>query len=250
MIPPSLHVYDITADLFEKAVQRILELGVEAIEARGEFHLALSGGSTPRALYRCLGAPAMQRRLDWQRVHLWFGDERCVPPDHADSNYRMAREALIDHIPIDPGNVHRMEGELSPEEGAQRYEEALAILPRNAAGDPVFDLILLGLGPDGHIASLFPGSPALSVHDRSVTSLHVARMDSWRLTLTLPVLNNARHLMVVVSGEKKADVLRHLFYASPDARPLPAQQLEPTAGCLEWYIDHDAARYLHSETVP
>src|SRR5512143_3276393 len=124
---PMLHIHDNAAALFEATAKRIIELGNEAITQRGVFHLALSGGSTPRALYRCLGAPPMRQQLDWGRVHLWFSDERCVPPDHADSNYRMALEALHDRLPIDTQQFHRMEGELVPEVAAQRYCDALAV---------------------------------------------------------------------------------------------------------------------------
>lgn len=247
---PGLHIHDNSAALFEGAVRRIVELGNEAIAARGTFHLALAGGATPRTLYRCLGAPPIQRQLDWSRVQLWFGDERCVPPDHADSNYRMAREVLIERLSLAAAQVHRMEGELQPEEAAARYGLALGALPHDDSTMPIFDLVLLGLGPDGHIASLFPNTPALQVHDRAVTALHMTHLGGWRLTLTLPVLNRARHLLVLVSGTKKADVVRHIFCAPPAAQPLPAQRLKPLAGTLEWYLDSDAARYIHHESAP
>ena len=241
---PALHIHDNPAVLFEATARRIIELGNEAITQRGAFHIALAGGNTPRALYRCLGAPPIRQQLDWTRVHLWFSDERCVPPDHADSNYHMAIEALLERLPIEPDQFHRMEGELVPEIAAQRYSNALNALPHNGDDVPIFDLILLGLGADGHIASLFPDTPALETFQSPVVALHTARLQSWRLTLTLPVLNHARHLLLVVSGEKKADVLRHIFSETPEARPLPVQLLKPAEGALEWYIDRDAARYL------
>ncbi len=240
----SLHIHDNAASLFEATAKRIVELGNEAIEQRGEFHIALSGGNTPRALYRCLSAPPLRQKLDWSRVHLWFSDERCVPPDHVDSNYRMAIEALLNRVPIDLSQFHRMEGELVPEVAAQRYGDALSQLPCDTDGTPLFDLILLGLGADGHIASLFPDTSALEVTSLPVVALHATRLQSWRLTLTFPVLNHARHLLLVVSGDKKADVLRHIFSTPATARPLPIQLLHPAEGALEWYIDRDAARYL------
>jgi len=243
-MPSALHIHDNAAALFEATAKRIVELGNEAITQRGEFHIALSGGNTPRALYRCLGAPPMREKLDWSRVHLWFSDERCVPPEHADSNYRMAIEALLNRLPVDIGQFHRMEGELTPEVAAQRYGNALSLLPHDSDGTPRFDLVLLGLGADGHIASLFPDTSALEVTTMPVVALHATLLQSWRLTLTFPVLNHARHLLILVSGEKKADVLRHIFCMPTGARPLPVQLLKPAEGALEWYIDRDAARYL------
>ncbi|HEY0635503.1 MAG TPA: 6-phosphogluconolactonase [Gammaproteobacteria bacterium] len=240
---PELHIHDSAGALFEAAARRIIELGNEAIEQRGEFNLALAGGQTPRALYRCLGAPALQPRLDWTRLQFWFGDERCVPPDHPDSNYRMARETLLEQLPLDSRQFHRMEGELEPELAARRYRDAMTQLPRDGDGLPIFDLILLGLGADGHIASLFPDTPASQLQEFTVAALHSPLHRHWRLSLTLPVINRARHLLLVVSGEKKADILRHIFNRPPGARPLPVQLLEPR-GTLEWYIDRDAALLL------
>lgn len=243
-MPAVLHIHDNPASLFEATARRIVELGNEAIAQRGAFHIALAGGNTPRALYRCLGAPPLRPLLDWSRVHLWFSDERCVPPDHADSNYRMAVEAMLNRLPVELEQFHRMEGELVPEVAAQRYRDALAVLPHDSEDIPVFDLILLGLGADGHIASLFPETPALETYHTPVVALHATRLQSWRITLTLPVLNHARHVLMIVSGEKKADVLRHIFHVQPEAVPLPVQLLKPAEGVLEWYIDRDAARYL------
>ncbi|HEY0721743.1 MAG TPA: 6-phosphogluconolactonase [Gammaproteobacteria bacterium] len=240
---PILHIHASAVTLFEAAAKRVIELGNEAIAQRGVFHLALAGGQTPRALYRCLGAPPMRQQLKWRGVQLWFGDERCVPPDHPDSNYRMAREELLERLPLEPGQFHRMEGELEPELAAQRYREALTHLPQ-VGGLPIFDLILLGLGADGHIASLFPDTPARQREEFTVTPLHSSLHRYWRLTLTLPVLNRARHLLLLVSGEKKADIVRHIFAAPAAARPLPAQLLQPAAGALEWYLDRDAALLL------
>lgn len=247
---PGLHIHASSAALFEGVTRRIIEIGNEALAARGEFHLALAGGATPRTLYRCLATPPMQQRLDWSRVHLWFGDERCVPPDDAQSNYRMVRESLMERLPLPPGQIHRMEGERAPQEAAQRYTDAMTILPRNGGSVPIFDLILLGLGPDGHIASLFPNTSALQTLDRPVTALHVPQLESWRLTLTLPVLNCARHLLVMVSGAKKADVIRHIFCAPRSAELLPVQLLKPEPEALEWYLDQEAARYIHCELTP
>lgn len=241
---PRLLIHANAAALFEAAAKRIAELGNEAIAQRGEFHLALAGGKTPRALYRCLGAPPMRQRLDWSRVHLWFGDERCVPPDHPDSNYGMAVE-MLERLPLESHQFHRMEGELEPQLAARRYRDALAQLPRDADNIPIFDLILLGLGADGHIASLFPDTEALQVTQLTVIALHSPLHHNWRLSLSLPVLNRARHLLLVASGDKKADILRHIFCAPPAAaRPLPVQLLNPAPGALEWYLDREAARFL------
>ncbi len=236
-----LHTLPNQAALYRAAAERLLALGTAAIAAHGAFHLALAGGATPQGLYTLLGTDELAGRLDWTRVHLYFGDERCVPPDHHDSNYRMVRESLLDRLPVAP-QLHRINGELAPEQAAADYA---ALLHRQlpAAG---FDLILLGLGPDGHIASLFPGSDTLNQRKQTVTADYVPKLDSWRITLTLPVLNHARHLMLLVSGAHKADVVRHVMRNIAHANPLPVEMLRPQ-GVLEWFVDADAARYLEHQ---
>ena len=238
---PVLHTLPNQAALYRAAAERLLALGTAAIAEHGAFHLALAGGATPQGLYTLLSTDELAGRLDWAQVHLYFGDERCVPPDHHDSNYRMVRESLFDRLPVAP-QLHRISGELTPEQAAADYA---ALLRRQlpAAG---FDLILLGLGPDGHIASLFPGSDTLHQQRQTVVADYVPKLDSWRITLTLPVLNRARHLLLLVSGAHKADVLRHVLRNISHANPLPVEMLRPR-GSLEWFIDAPAARHIERQ---
>ncbi len=233
-------------DLSREAAARFQRLVVESIAAAGRFSVALSGGSTPRALYRLLGEPPFHEVIDWPRVHLFWGDERFVPADHPDSNYRLARETFISKAPIPSGNVRPMPTEGGdPEAAAAQYEETLRRFFASPEGDaPRFDLVLLGLGPDGHTASLFPGSPALDEGRRLVVATYVPKLDAWRLTLTPPVLRGARHVMFLVSGPDKASVLRAVLEGPYDPRRLPAQLVRPERGELTWLVDEAAAALL------
>ena len=239
--PDPTRLTSTAADLF-------VDVAREAIETRGRADIALSGGSTPRSLYQLLATPDFASRSDWAHVHLWFGDERCVGPDDPQSNYHMAREALISHVAIPPENVHRMEGELPPTEAAQRYEEALratfdlvpGVLPR-------LDLIWLGLGPDGHTASLFPDTAALKVEDRLVTANHVPQLNTDRITLTFPVINAAAVIAFLVAGEDKAARVAQVIESdrSDPTTLLPSQRIAPLEGRLLWLLDMAAAGQLH-----
>ena len=199
----------------------------------------LAGGSTPKAAYEIL-ARDFAEEIDWGRTHVFFGDERTVPPDHEDSNYRMARLALIDHVPV--GSVHRMRGELPPDEAAASYEGELKAF----FGDedpPRFDLILLGLGEDGHTASLFPETSALEVADRLVVANPVLKLDTTRITLTAPVLNAARAVRFLVAGGGKAEALKEVLEGDADPRAYPARLVQPPGGPA-WMVDREAARLL------
>jgi 6-phosphogluconolactonase len=235
---PPLHILPDQPALFRAAAERLLEIAAQAIAERGAFHLALAGGATPQGLYALLASPELAGRLDWPRVQLYFGDERGVSPEHPDSNYRMVRENLLDPLPATP-QVHRISGEQPPEQAAADY----AALLRKRLPAEGFDLVLLGLGPDGHVASLFPGSDALNQRKQQVIADYVPKLDSWRITLTLPALNKARHVILLVSGAHKADVLRHVLRNIGHASPLPVEMLHP-AGELEWFVDADAARHI------
>lgn len=227
--------------LMADAALRVATLGEYAIARHGRFRWALSGGTTPRKLYALLARPPLVRRIDWSRVEFFWGDERCVPPDHADSNYRTAREALLDLVQPDPAHIHRVRGEDAPESAAASYEAELRRafeLPEGSA-PPSFDLIMLGMGADGHTASLFPGSPLLEETRRWVAADHN------RVTLTLPVLNAAAHVLFVVSGADKAQRLAEVL-AGPDSG-LPAQRVRPSHGKLEWAVDGAAAEILSPE---
>jgi 6-phosphogluconolactonase len=202
--------------------------------------VALSGGSTPRTTYALLASDEFAARVDWPRVRVFWGDERCVPPDHPDSNYRMAREALLDKVPIPTENVHRMRGELPPDQAATAYQAELeAVL--GASGR--FDLILLGMGADGHTASLFPGTAALEERERTVVAVYVKRLRAWRVTLTLPVINAGRHVLFLVSGTAKAPTLARIRAGEL----LSAGLVQPDQGQLTWLVDMAAAGQLKGQ---
>lgn len=222
------------ASLIRAAAEQFIGVARSAIAKRGVFYVALAGGSTPKGLYQMLATSPYATQLDWARVHLFFGDERCVLPTHDDSNFKMASEAMIDAISIPTANVHRMPTELEPEQVASHYAATMADV---MGGEPL-DLVLLGLGPDGHIASLFPGTPALDVTKTTTTALYVEKFDSWRVTMTYPVINNARQVIVFIAGEAKAAIVKDI---NTDAvSDLPIQRLAPT-GDYYWYMDIAAA---------
>jgi len=227
------------ADLFALAAQ-------EAAAARGRFAVALSGGETPRALYRLLARQQFSQKIPWRRLQLYWGDERCVPPDDAASNYGMAREAFLKHVPIADAGVHRVRGEEGPDAAALAYEKelrALAALERPRSELPVFDLVLLGLGGDGHTASLFPHGDALAVEERFAVATQ-APDGAPRVTVTYPVINAARRVWFLVSGAAKAGMVAEVLEGLrvPDA--VPAQGVRPVHGQLTWFLDEAAAAEL------
>ena len=236
----NLLVYATPEELAEAAARDFAARAREAIDERGRFAVTLAGGSTPKATYEVL-ARDYADRLDWSRVHVFFGDERTVPPEHEDSNYRMAREALLSNV--DAGSVHRMRCELPPEEAAAAYEEELREF-FGANGVPKFDLILCGLGEDGHTLSLFPETAALDVTDRWVVANPVLKLGTTRLTLAIPILNASRAVTVLVAGEGKADALEEILEGDADPRAYPAKLARPESGDLTWMVDRAAARSL------
>jgi 6-phosphogluconolactonase len=228
-------------DLAQQAAAEFVRLAELSLRDKGRFAVALSGGSTPRALYSLLATPEFNRQISWPQVHLFWGDERCVPQDHADSNYRMVRAALLAKIEIPPGNVHRMAGEKEPRLAAVEYEDELKNFFQTAPGAfPRFDLILLGLGEDGHTASLFPESDALQEAKRFVTANYVAKLNAHRLTLTFPVLNHGAVVLFLVAGASKAPVVEEVLRDDEQAARFPAVQVQPIDGRLIWLVTEDA----------
>jgi 6-phosphogluconolactonase len=214
-----------------------------AVKRAGTFFVALSGGSTPELMYRELAGSEYRKQVPWEQGEYFWSDERCVPPDHADSNFGLAECALLSKVPIPPERIHRMRGELEPEHAAAEYEEELRRAFRVAAPEvPRFDLLLLGLGDDGHIASLFPGSPALDETKRLAAANYVKKFNGYRLTLTLPVINAARNVVFLVSGEKKAPALRRVMRGG--GASVPAERVRPSVGKLIWFVDEAAAALL------
>lgn len=223
------------------------ECARRAVAARGRFAVALSGGSTPRALFQRLAEPPRRDEIPWARVEVFWADERCVPPDHPDSNYGMARAALLDPIGVPAERVHRVPGEApDPAAAAAACEAEIARALGGTPGGPppVLDLVLLGMGADGHTASLFPGTAALAERRRWVMANFVPRLAAHRITLTYPILNRAAHVLFLVAGADKAEVLREALEGPPEPERLPAQGVRPDAGELVWLVDRAAARRL------
>lgn len=209
--------------------------------ARGTkiFAIGLSGGSTPRALYETMAR--RQSELDWKAIHLFWGDERCVPPDHPDSNYRMAYESLIQHVPIPTENVHRIRGEDDPQAAAEAYETEL----RAFLGEyPRFSLLLLGLGDDGHTASLFPGTAAIHESQKRVIAHYVEKLNAWRITLTPAAINAPHDVMFLVVGSSKASALKQVLEGEKQPDVYPAQIVNPFLGRVYWFVDVSAASLL------
>ena len=219
----------------------LVTAAAQAIAARGRFLLVLSGGSTPKALFELLATPPYAGRIDWTRTHVFWGDERCVPPDDRSSNYRMAREALLDKVPISPEAIHRMRGEDPPQQAAAAYEADLRAL--FGGGAPRFDVVLLGMGDNGHTASLFPHLTAVRETSRWVVAEYVGEVKMWRITMTPPLLNAAARVLFLVVGADKAAMLKRVLEGPRDIDALPAQVIAP-AGALTWLVDQSAASML------
>ncbi len=242
-----VRVFPDPATLMRGAADEFQRVAEAAVVARGRAAVALAGGSTPRGLYSALaaGTASGRRRIRWAAVHLFFGDERAVPPDHPESNFRMAYETLLGQVPLPPANIHRVGAERPAGAAAKLYEAELRKwfkLERDQR--PRFDLVLLGLGADGHTASLFPGTAALREKRRLVTVSQPPQDGLERITLTLPVLNHASEVMFLVSGPAKAPRVRQVLLGPVAGDALPAQRVSPSLGRLVWMLDEAAAAEL------
>ncbi|MEO6390845.1 MAG: 6-phosphogluconolactonase, partial [Pyrinomonadaceae bacterium] len=215
----------------------------EAIAERGRFDVALSGGSTPRMTYEMLASEEYSSRVDWPLVHFFWSDERCVAPDNEQSNYLLAAEAMLNHLPIEPEQIHRMHGEDESAQAAAAYEAELRT--HFGSDEPRFDLIYLGMGDDGHTASLFPGSPAVDDLDHLVSAPFVEKFQTHRLTMTLLTINAAAQVIFLTAGAAKTNVLREVLRdGDSGAAPLPARLVRPANGDLLWLVDEAAAAKL------
>lgn len=248
MHPGEVRVYADPEAVAQAAAELFVEGCEQSIRERGRFRVALSGGSTPKKTYELLASQELARRVDWHQVDLFWGDERYVPRDDAASNYRMTAEALLRHVPIPPANIHPVPTEITPPEAAAAaYEETI----RNTFGDsdsiPRFDLVYLGLGTNGHTASLFPHRPVLKEESRLVVADFVDEVNSWRLSMTAPLLNRGRTVAFLVAGEDKAQVLKDVMLGPRDPERLPAQLISPE-GKLLWLTDKQAAARLEVES--
>jgi 6-phosphogluconolactonase len=247
---PEIRILTTPQELFSAAAEEVVRTATEAVSQRGRFTIALSGGSTPKQLYNLLATNA-RTTLPWDRMYFFWGDERHVPPTDPDSNYRMVEEAMLSKVPVPASNVFRLRAE-NPDAGAvaEEYEKTLRKFFQTGSTEvPRFDLILLGMGPDGHTASLFPGTAALQEKSRLVVANWVEKLKTNRLSLTLPVLNAGRCVMFLVSGTDKASVLRTVVEdKNASGEQYPAKLVQPTDGTLLWIIDRAAASALSTKS--
>lgn len=249
MPSPSIHIHSNQIKAAEGAADFVTTLAAERVRQGKPFRIALAGGSTPRRMYEILASPTYANRLAWARWEVFWGDERTVAPDHPDSNYWMARAALLSHVSIPSDQVYRMRGELAPQEATEEYTQRLREVFKEPV--PVFDLILLGMGADGHTASLFPGTAAVENQEDLVVANWAPVVDAYRLTLTFPVINAARNVLFLVIGEDKAQAMKAVLEPGDEKTDLlPAGLVRPERGNLVWYVDRAAASLLmESPTV-
>lgn len=253
--------------LANAVAKRWIELASQSIERSDAFHVALSGGSTPKSLYQTLAQPEYSRQIPWHKVCIYFGDERAVPPDHADSNYRLAKEELLDHVPIPESRIHPIYA--NPDNIRECADQYAQVLEQNLVsenGFPRFDLCLQGIGGDGHTASLFPDTDILNEQQRSVAEVYVEKLESWRISITFPVLENARTVLFLVSGEGKADIMQKVLQKALEqkalegegdipfsvkrfpAQRLPVQRIRDRKE-IEWFLDAAAASKLSKTEI-
>lgn len=242
----NIQIYPDPQRLAQAAAEHFVQVAEAAIKARGVFTVALSGGTTPLMLYRLLASSPYNEQIDWSHTHIFWGDERCVPPDHDESNYLKAKQTLLDHIEIPKTNIHRVLAELPPEQAAEDYEEKLlkffsSLQDETERTEAQFDLLLLGMGDDGHTASLFPGTPAIHEEINWVVAQYIDKLASWRISLTPGILNRAANITFLVAGAAKSYALQKVLYGSYQPDRYPAQIINPRHGVLRWMVDESAA---------
>jgi 6-phosphogluconolactonase len=247
------HIWKTAPEVAAAAADLFASAAANAVASRGIARIAVSGGTTPKAMFALLAdqsAPYFAR-IPWDKLELFWVDERCVAPTDSDSNYRMTSEAMLSKVPLPAAQIHRMEGELDPQVAASRYEDALrTAFKLEGAELPVFDLVLLGMGDDGHTASLFPHTKALHETNRLVVANHVPQKDTWRITLTAPVINRGREVAFLIEGAAKADVLADVMQGPRDPESLPSQLIRPESGKLTFLLDAAAASMLSTDANP
>ena len=239
-------IFESIEELNDYAARKFIEIGNEVLKKRNQFTVALAGGSTPKALYRLLASDKFRDKIDWNSVFFFFGDERNVLPGDEESNFRMANENLFQLLEIHQENIFHWNTEFGDERAiAEDYESKIIdFFEVNEGAFPAFDLILLGMGDDGHTASLFPNTSALSETQKIAAENWVAKLNSWRFTLTFPAINNAANIFFLVKGEDKAEILKKVLEGEFQPQSLPAQNIRPESGNLHWLIDSAAASKL------
>jgi 6-phosphogluconolactonase len=236
---PNIEVYQCAEELEQRAAEKIILLINKAISERGVCSIALSGGETPRPVYRIMGSSPIKERIDWSRVHLFFTDERLVPPTDPQSNFGMINREFISHINISSRNIHRIAGEKKPELAAADYERELCEYFSNQ--NIRFDIVLLGLGEDGHTASIFPGTKVVQEEEALVAAVYIQSLSIWRVTLTYRSINSAREILFLVSGKKKRFIVQHILKTPAMREEYPAMLIQPVDGNILWMLDKDAA---------
>jgi 6-phosphogluconolactonase len=250
-----LHIHADHGTLNHAVATRLIQLARAAVKQRGSWHWALAGGSTPKSLYQLLASEAYASQMPWQNTHIWFGDERYVPADDPQSNYHMARQTLLSIVPLADAHVHPIPvSGVDAERDACAYADLMRThLPAGGGDMPVLDAILLGLGPDGHTASLFPDTPILQIRDTPAAAVYVPKLSTWRISVTLPVIEQARHVLFLVAGAEKTPITATLFGSGGHPRaataPLPVEMIR-AQGELEWHLDRSAAQELHPGEHP
>ncbi len=243
-----LYYVDTSADGVSRRTARYMVDGiVAAVAARGKARIAISGGNTPKHTFELLAdqSAPFYKQIPWDKLELYWVDERCVPPDQPDSNYRMTREAMLDKVPLGKAQIFRIQGELNPEEAAARYEfEIRQSFRLEGAEIPIFDMVALGMGPDGHTASLFPHTEGLHEMMRLAIANHVLQKDAWRVTLTWPVINRARDVFFLIEGADKVDALKQVFLGAYDPESFPSQLIRPASRRITLFLDSAAAAAL------
>ncbi len=248
---PEVIIFDNGAELAQETARRFQAIAIQAVQQNGRFTVALAGGQTPRATYGLLTHEPYTTELPWEQCYFFFGDERCVPPTHPDSNFNMAEKSLLSKANIPRENIFRMQGELNPEQAAQRYSELLQHFFRMTSSGgpspenfPPFDLVLLGMGSDGHTASLFPGTAALQERSRPTVANYVTKTNSFRLTLTAPAINRAANIIFMIEGADKAAPVRQVLEGEYQPQIYPSQLIRPGQGRLTFLLDRAAAAQL------
>jgi 6-phosphogluconolactonase len=254
-----LRVYKDADEVAMKAARHFARLADQYVVGSGRFSVALSGGSTPKKMFSLLAETPFKETVPWSSIYFFWGDERTVAPDHAESNYRMAREALLSKVPVPAENIFRIPAEMEdPAAAASEYESTLMQFFMSGPGTtrtgtapltnvPRFDLVLLGMGPDGHTASLFPQTTALSDTEHLVVANWVEKFNTWRITLTAKTINNARNVTFLAGGEDKTEILKNVLEGTYQPDIYPSQMIRPQNGSLLWMIDEAAARLLSNE---
>jgi 6-phosphogluconolactonase len=241
---PDVRIFEDLELLSRAAAELFAQCSAQAILERGRFQVALSGGSTPLKSYELLAQSPFHEQVDWPNVHVFWGDERCVPPEDLENSYRQAHDVLLGHVPIPAENVHRLQSDLEPLAAAINYALVLKQFASPPLAWPRFDLVLLGMGSDGHTASLFPGSEVSPSSPTLAVTAHYQDRPADRVTLTPPVFNSARRVVFLVSGQSKSEMLAHVLYGEYRPEQIPAQRIRPTDGELIWMVDQDAAEKL------